>query len=889
MRLETLHVVQGANLFDQEATVGTVIVQTPDKRGDKGRASLGRQHGLGCREAQGDVGFDPAVGEGAGGAQAIPRKRQFNDHILVDRSQLLAFLDHGVIIGSNSLCRNRPLDESTNLGNDLSNVPTRLSDQRRIGGDAIDHACGQDVLNDGDVGGIEEDFHGRQGSAGGVRVKVASVLVPLPVQEAFDYEVPEGIEVARGDQVDVPLGPRLLRGIVSDVFETTGSNRKLKAIVQKASDPSLPLATVDFVEWAARWTLNPPGEMASRALRGLRAPRPRPERRVRRVEMRQPLRTTTARTSVIEALGDRAMTPADLARAAGVSSGVIKGLVDEGVLEVFEVEAMAAFDRPRPAHAPATLNPDQAASAKAMSAAAIGGGFSPFLLDGITGSGKTETYLEAAADLLAAKPDAQVLILLPEIALTQALIERITRRFGAAPAEWHSGVSAARRRQVWEGVRAGRCNIVVGARSALFLPYTDLAMIVVDEEHDGSYKQEEGLVYHGRDLAVARARIEGATVVLASATPSLETLWNARQGRYRWLQLKSRHGVAVLPDISLVDLRQNPPDPQTWLSQTLREEIGTNLARGEQTLLFLNRRGYAPVVLCRACGHRLTAPDTDSWLVEHRYTGRLVCHLTGFSMPKPKACPSCGAEDTLVSVGPGVERVEEEVRQLFPEARTAVFSSDTVPDGEAARALIQSMADGEIDILVATQAAAKGHNFPLLTLVGVVDADLGLRGGDLRAAERTYQLLAQATGRAGRADKPGRALLQTWTPEHPVLEALAANDRDAFVEAEMGERELGTMPPFGRLTALILSSENAHALEKTARELAAAIPNAERLEVYGPADAPLALVRGRRRKRLLVRADRDVNLQAFLRAWLSRVKVPASVRLTVDVDPYSFL
>lgn len=720
-------------------------------------------------------------------------------------------------------------------------------------------------------------------------MKVASVLIPLPVPEAFDYEVPEALTVARGDQVAVPLGPRLIRGIVAEVFETTGSNRRLKAIDSVLADPRLPEKTVAFVEWAARWTLNAPGEMAATALKGLRAPRPKPERRLKRVEGRLPARPTVARAAVLEALGARAMPGPDLARAAGVSSGVVKGLVDEGVLEVVEIEAVAAFDPPDPDHAPATLNPDQAAAAQAVAEATARGGFNPFLLDGVTGSGKTEAYLEAAAQALRADPAAQVLILLPEIALTQALIERIAARFGAAPAEWHSGVAPPRRRQVWEAVVAGRCNIVVGARSALFLPYARLRLIVVDEEHDGSFKQEEGLVYHGRDLAVARARIEGATVVLASATPSLETLWNAHQGRYGWLRLGARHGAAVLPDIRLLDLRESPPDPQTWLSQPLRDAIGETLAAGEQSLLFLNRRGYAPVVLCRACGHRLTAPDTDSWLVEHRYTGRLVCHLTGFSMPRPKHCPSCGAEDSLVSVGPGVERVEEEVRQLFPQARTAVFSSDTVPDGKSARALIQSMADGEIDILVATQAAAKGHNFPRLTLVGVVDADLGLRGGDLRAAERTYQLLAQATGRAGRADRPGRALLQTWTPEHPVLQALAAGDRDAFVEAEMAERQAAALPPYGRLAALILSSENAAAVEKTAADLAAAIPNAERLEVYGPADAPLALVRGRRRKRLLVRADRDVDLQAFLRAWLARVKVPGSVRLTVDVDPYSFL
>ena len=718
---------------------------------------------------------------------------------------------------------------------------------------------------------------------------LAAVLIPLPVPEAFDYEAPEGLTLAPGDHVAVPLGPRLVRGVVSEVRETTGSNRRLKAVDHRLDDPPLPPRTLAFVEWAARWTLSPPGEMAAMAVKGLRSPPPRPERRVRRVGDRVPARATPARDAVLEALGDKAMTGADLARAAGVSSGVVKGLTDEGVLEVIEIAAEAGFDPPDPGHAPATLNADQAAAADVLSEAVATRAFAPFLLDGVTGSGKTEAYLEAMARLLKVDPDAQILILLPEIALTQAVIARIADRFGALPAEWHSGVPGPRRRQVWEAVAAGRCNIVVGARSALFLPFVNLRLLVVDEEHDGSFKQEEGLIYHARDLAVARARIESAAVVLASATPSLETLTNARQGRYGWLRLSARHGAAVMPSIALIDLRQAPPDPQTWLSQPLREAMIETLGRGEQVLLFLNRRGYAPVVLCRACGHRLTAPDTDSWLVEHRYTGRLVCHLTGFSMTKPKTCPACGAADTLVPVGPGVERVEEEVRGLFPDARTAVFSSDTVPDGKSARALIETMAEGGIDILVATQAAAKGHNFPRLTLVGVVDADLGLRGGDLRAAERTFQLLTQATGRAGRADRPGRALLQTWTPEHPVLQALAAGDREAFMQTEIAEREAASLPPHGRLAALILSGEKAEAVEKAAADLAAAIPNAERLEVYGPADAPLALVRGRRRKRLLVRADRDVDLQAFLRAWLARVKIPSSVRLSVDVDPYSFL
>ena len=412
---------------------------------------------------------------------------------------------------------------------------------------------------------------------------------------------------------------------------------------------------------------------------------------------------------------------------------------------------------------------------------------------------------------------------------------------------------------------------------------------MVDEEHDGSYKQEDGFIYQARDLAVARARIEDCAAILVSATPSLETLWNAQGGRYRWLKLADRHGAAVLPKVTLIDLRDSSPEPGQWLSPALTAAMAETLAKGEQSLLFLNRRGYAPLVLCRACGERMKAPDSDSWLVEHRYSGRLVCHLTGFSMAKPDRCPHCGAKDALVSIGPGVERVEEEARRLFPDARLAVFSSDTVVDAAAARALIDAMAAGEFDIMVATQAAAKGHNFPNLTLVGVVDADLGLRGGDLRAAERTFQLLTQVSGRAGRHDRPGRALIQTWAPDHPVMQALLAGDRDGFVAVEMAEREAAGLPPFGRLAAVIVSSADPAALDAFVRALAAAAPNAEGVDVFGPADAPLSLVRGRRRKRFLVRAERRVDLQGFLAAWRARVRPPSSVRVVIDVDPYSFL
>lgn len=717
--------------------------------------------------------------------------------------------------------------------------------------------------------------------------RIVSVLLPLPLPEAFDYEEPEGLGLSVGEQVAVPLGARLAPGVVTAVREGAGGNRPLKPVSGRLEALPLSPATVDFIQWAARYAAELPGLPLAIALRGARAPLPRPER-LAVLSGHPPSRLTPARTRVLEAAREGPSTPADLARRAGVSAAVVRGLIDDGALEMRLAPRPDSFGAPDLDLPAPPLNDSQAAAAAGLRAMLEEGGFQAALLDGVTGSGKTEVYLEAIRAALGADPDGQVLILLPEIALTQALISRVTDRFGAPPGEWHSGVAPPARRQVWDAVAEGRCRIVVGARSALFLPFRRLRLIVVDEEHDTSFKQEEGFIYQARDLAVVRAKLEGAAVILASATPSLETLRNAETGRYRWLRLADRHGEARLPDIRLVDLRESPPETGRWISPPLAEAMAETLAAGEQTLLFLNRRGYAPLVLCRACGQKLTAPDTDSWLVEHRYTNRLVCHLTGFSMPRPATCPHCGAAESLVSIGPGVERLEEEARALFPEARIAVFSSDTVRSAADARSLVETMAAGEIDILVATQAAAKGHNFPNLTLVGVIDADLGLRGGDLRAAERTFQLLAQATGRAGRRDRPGRALVQTWAPDHPVMQALRAQDRDAFVRTELDERELAGLPPFGRLAAVVVSGRDPAALEAFVREAAAAAPNADGVEIYGPADAPMALVRGRRRKRFLVRADRQVDLSAYMGAWRARLKPRGSIRVTIDIDPYSF-
>jgi primosomal protein N' (replication factor Y) len=664
-----------------------------------------------------------------------------------------------------------------------------------------------------------------------------------------------------------------------------GTNRKLRSVIGRLDAPRIPARALAFARWAADYAADAPGAGLALALRGLGAPRPSPRPRFVASGV-APSKLTSAKQRVLAA-AITPMTRTELARVSEVSAGVVADLIRVGAL------VPASLDQPQevsdPDHAPSALNESQAAAAEAIGSMVTAKSFGVALLDGVTGSGKTEVYLEAAATALRQSAHSQVLALLPEIALTEAVLRRFQARFGSAPAQWHSGVSGPRRRETWESVAEGRARIVVGARSALFLPFADLRLIIVDEEHDGSYKQDEGFVYHARDLAVARGKIERAPVVLASATPSLETLWNARSGRYRHLRLADRHGPASLPDVELIDLRKTPPDQGRWLSPPLVGAVKETLGRGEQALLFLNRRGYAPLVICRTCGERMKAPDTDSWLVEHRYSRRLICHLTGFSMSRPDACPACGAADSLVSIGPGVERVEEEARSWFPEARIAVFSSDTAPDARSARALIEAMERGDVDIMVATQSAAKGHNFPKLTLVGVVDADVGLRGGDLRAAERTFQLLTQVAGRAGRADRPGRALIQTWSPDHAVMQSIASQDRDGFVTAELSEREILGLPPYGRLAAVILSSQRGDVLEDFARAFASAAPNAEGVTIFGPADAPLALVRGRRRKRILVRAERSVDIQSFLLAWRARRPPPSSVRIDIDIDPYNFL
>jgi primosomal protein N' (replication factor Y) (superfamily II helicase) len=674
---------------------------------------------------------------------------------------------------------------------------------------------------------------------------------------------------------------------------------KLRPILEVLPVPPLTPVARRFLAWVADYTLAAPGAVLRMALSSpsaLETPKP--------VTLYQPcvtqpgdLRLTPARRRVLAELAEGpARSLADLAQAAGVGPAVVKGLATAGAVEAVEVVAEPAFPPPDPEADGPVLSDQQTAAAgelrRAVADAAAGEAFSVTLLDGVTGSGKTEVYFEAIAEAVAA--GRQALVLLPEIALSAQWLERFERRFGVQPALWHSDITSAQRRATWRAVAHGNAAVVVGARSALFLPYPDLGLIVVDEEHESAFKQEDGVTYHARDMAVVRANLGGIPAVLVSATPSLESLNNVRLGRYRTLHLPQRHGDAVLPDIALIDLRQERPPKLAglgpgWLATPLREAIVQTLDAGEQVLLFLNRRGYAPLTLCRACGHRLQCPNCTAWLVEHRLAGRLQCHHCGHASRLPSACPSCGAEGTLAACGPGVERLAEEARVLFPQARQAMMTSDSLTGPESAAALVRAVQEREIDLLIGTQIVAKGHHFPHLTLVGVVDADLGLYGGDLRAAERTYQLLHQVAGRAGRAERRGRVLLQTAEPDHPVMQALAAGERDSFFAAEAAAREGAGLPPFGRLAALILSGPDPRPLDEACRALARAAPRAPEVTVLGPAPAPLAVLRGRHRRRFLVKAPRGFRLQPLLRAWIAQVKLPNALRLQVDIDPYSFL
>lgn len=738
-----------------------------------------------------------------------------------------------------------------------------------------------------------------KGEATSPEVARVGVMLPLPIGGApggvYDYRRPSDLDLQVGDFVEVPLGRRSLIGVVWHEGVGDIAAERLKDVIARIDLPPLPPASRRLIDWVANYCMSAPGAVLRMAMSvpdAFMAPRPLKAWRIAPgVSAKSELdarKLTPQRQRVIAALVDQPpLQTSDLARQAGVSPGVIKQMGESGLIAAVDLPQRPNFGRPDVDRDGYDLSIEQRLAADRLGAAVAARCYSATLLDGVTGSGKTEVYFEGIAACL--RQGRQALVLLPEIALGAQWLHRFDGRFGTLPAQWHSELTGLERRLTWRAVLHGEAQVVVGARSALFLPFRDLGLIVVDEEHESAFKQEEGVVYQARDMAVVRAHLGGIPIVLASATPSLESLNNVESGKYGAVHLPDRHGGAQLPTMHLIDLRRDRPVRGSWISPTLLTALHQALDQGEQALLFLNRRGYAPLTLCRDCGHRLQCPNCTAWLVEHRFHQRLQCHHCGFAMPVPSSCPSCQSTGGFAACGPGVERLAEEAAERFPNARRLILTSDTVTGPSKAAELVRQIQDHEIDLIIGTQIIAKGHHFPNLTLVGVVDADLGLNGGDLRAAERTFQLLHQVAGRAGRGSKPGQVYLQTYDPDRPVMQALAHADRDGFLAAEATEREAAGMPPFGRLAAVIIAGSSEAEVDSLTRDLARSAPHMDGVSILGPAPAPLAILRGRHRRRFLVKCRRDVAPQAVLRRWLQGKGRKGDPAIHIDIDPYSFL
>jgi primosomal protein N' (replication factor Y) (superfamily II helicase) len=719
----------------------------------------------------------------------------------------------------------------------------------------------------------------------------ARVLLLTAALGPLDYRVPHGMVVEPGSVVQVPLGPRQMIGVVweEEGMPSAGEvgDNRLRNIIHAYDVPPIGAPLRRLIEWTANYYLTSPAAVLRMALSTASALDGSPTVTEYRATGIVPDRLTPQREQALTRIGSAQGIVKELATIADVSDAVIRGLVKLGALEPVEVKVDTAFDVPDPDHAPPVLSAEQQAAAAQLVSAVEARVFAPILLDGVTGSGKTEVYFEALAAAL--REGRQTLVLLPEIALTQPFLKRFAARFGVQPVAWHSDLRQSQRRRAWRAIAGGEALVTVGARSSLYLPYRNLGLIIVDEAHETSYKQEEGVQYHARDAAVMRGSFEQIPVVLATATPAIETRQQVTLGRYAEIKLPGRYGDAQMPKITAINLTQDPPPRGRWLAPSLVAALEQTLEKEEQSLLFLNRRGFAPLTLCRHCGHRFQCPNCTAWMVEHRLIGRLQCHHCGHNMPPPRACPECHEEDALVACGPGVERIADEVAMLFPEARTAVVTSDTLWSPAKAAEFLGKMEAGEIDIIIGTQLVTKGYHFPNLTLVGVVDADLGLQGGDLRAAERTFQQIMQVAGRAGRATKPGRVLVQSHEPDHPVIAALVAGDVEAFYREETAARREAGAPPFGRFAAIVISAEKLADAQAVAERIGRSAPRVEGMHVFGPAPAPLAMLRGRHRQRILVHARRALDVQDVIRDWLGALDWHRNVRVSVDVDPYSFV
>lgn len=729
---------------------------------------------------------------------------------------------------------------------------------------------------------------------------IVKVLIPNVANAGYDYRLTAPADLGTFVRVNVMRRPYI--GVVYGIGDSGLAPEKIRDTTD-VFPQRMSVHDLQWIQKMSEWTLMTPGAVLRLIINVPDAFAPPRTEQLYGYNFESNLRMTDARQSVADAFAsndNEPMSVSDIQNIAHVSASVIKTMIDRGVLIPRDTRTRDTndFDYKYQDMGTVQLNAEQSAAAAEIAAAIDNGGYSAFVLDGITGSGKTQVYFDAA--WRAYSHGKSVLLMMPEIALTAQFISRYTQRFGAPPVVWHSNLTAARRRAIWRGVLTGKIRMVVGTRSALFLPWQDLGLIVVDEEHDTSYKQEDMGNYHARDMAVLRAKISGFPIVLTSATPSAETLQNVADGKYRCLKLTARFGGATVPTIETIDMRANRPLPYNlpsdddaaapqngYLSPNLCNAIQETLNAGRQTMLFINRRGFAPIVQCKKCGWVAQCPDCSVGMTYHKHMGKLLCHMCGRMAPMPTKCPNCG--DNVSCRGAGLEKIQEEVSIKFPSARTALVSSDTIISRQALERIVHKMENGETDIVIGTQILAKGHHFPNLTLVGVVDADMGLFGTDFRAAEHTFQQLFQVAGRAGRGDAPGRVLLQTYQPENPVLTAICNGDRDAFMASDMAARRAAKMPPYGQLIAVIIESQRETVLKKFCADLSAAAPTAAGVKIMGPIAAQIYQVRNWYRMRFLVAGDARAMLQPLVRHWIDKVRTPSNVRVKLDVNPQNFM
>ena len=741
-----------------------------------------------------------------------------------------------------------------------------------------------------------------------IKSKEVAVLLIGPFNDTFDYLIEENInEISPGQIVLAPFRQRKVVGIIVSEGSKTVSKSKLKNVIDIYELDPIPLPTIDLISFLANWNCVYKGLVLKMVLSPLEAIISPQYNKVYKYNLEDGLsidsidnkKLRSKRKLVLDALvnSDKEVYETSLIQDIGVSKTILKDMVNKNLIVEklikikpdFSKNFIKSNDIKKENDKP--LNEHQKNAVDKINKSIKKNEADCFLLDGVPGSGKTETYFETVQTCLDERK--QVLILLPEIALTPDWQKRFYNKFNFNPLVWHSDISKKKRKEIWLSALSGTAGVIVGARSALMIPISKLGLIVVDEEHEPAFKQEENVRYNARDMAVYRAKRSSATIVLASATPSLETFYNMRMGKYIHLTLPKRATGADMPDIKLLDLKLHPPQKGNWISPLLINQIQDKLLKKEQTLLFLNRRGYAPLRVCNSCGNKVKCINCETWLVEHRLDNLLTCHHCGYSKHISNICEVCGNKDQMKSCGPGVERIEEEVQRLFPEAKSITLSSDTMKNQNLLTNAIEQIKNSEVDIIIGTQMVAKGHDFPKLKLVGIIDGDIGLSGGDLRASERSFQLLQQVAGRSGRhtagTNDKGLVYLQTFDTENPIIKAIAQNNRDDFFEKELISRKNANMPPYGRLAAIILSSKFESNLDSFSSDISRLAPSFKNVKIFGPAPAPMYFLRGKYRRRFLIKSDKTVNIQKVLIDWTKKINKPSNINLTIDIDPFSFM